>query len=316
MAKLYVIMYHYIRNLKSSRYPEIKGLDLVLFRQQLAFLKEHFAFLRIEEALELHAADDLKCDSVLLTFDDGYIDHYTNVFPILKADNIPGFFSMPGKIIREKKVLDVNKIHFILASAPVEKIKTMALECLNHYRGAEYDIPSNEELYRKLAKANRFDNQDVIFVKRLLQAELPERLRNIITEELFRAFIDLPEAAFADELYMNLDQVRLMKQQGMDFGIHGYDHYWMNRLDGEALKRDVEAALEVFDGVVDKNRWVCCYPYGSYSDSVIEQIRKMGAAAGLATDVKAYMPEDDDIFKIPRLDTNDFPPKSGEYQKY
>lgn len=40
--KLYIAMYHYTRDLKHSRYPEIKGLDVPLFRQQLAYMKEHF----------------------------------------------------------------------------------------------------------------------------------------------------------------------------------------------------------------------------------------------------------------------------------
>lgn len=31
--KLYIAMYHYTRDLKHSRYPEIKGLDVPLFRQ-------------------------------------------------------------------------------------------------------------------------------------------------------------------------------------------------------------------------------------------------------------------------------------------
>jgi len=316
MSKLYVVMYHYVRNLKSSRYPDIKGLDINLFKQQIEFMKQNFQFVTMEEVLSLNQAEDLKKDSVLLTFDDGYIDHYTNVFPILKANNIQGVFSMPGKIIREKKVLDVNKIHFILASAPIEKIKALVMERLNFYRGREYDIPSNEELYEKLAVANRFDNKDTIFVKRLLQVELPEQLRNIMTEELFREFVDLSEDAFVDELYMNMDQIKLMKQQGMCFGLHGYDHYWMNRLEAEKLKEDVEAALDVFDGIIDGNSWTCCYPYGSYSDEVITQIKKMGAVAGLSTDVNVYVPRGHDIYKIPRLDTNDMPPKSENYRKF
>lgn len=316
MGKLYVVMYHYVRNLKSSRYPEIKGLDLDLFKQQIAFMKEKFQFVTMEDVLQMKHADDLKIDSVLLTFDDGYIDHYTNAFPILKENNIQGVFSMPGKIIREKKVLDVNKIHFILASAPIEKIKEMVFKRLNFYRGAEFQIPSNDELYQKLAQANRFDSADVIFIKRLLQVELPEELRNMIVDELFKEFITLSEPAFVDELYMNMDQIRLMKKQGMFFGFHGYDHYWMNRLDEEALIRDVNAGLEVFDGILDPDQWVCCYPYGSHSDPVIEQIRKMGAVAGLATDVNIYTPGEQDIFKIPRLDTNDLPPKSNNYLKY
>jgi len=107
-----------------------------------------------------------------------------------------------------------------------------------------------------------------------------------------------------------------MKQQGMCFGLHGYDHYWMNRLEAEKLKEDVEAALDVFDGIIDGNSWTCCYPYGSYSDEVITQIKKMGAVAGLSTDVNVYVPRGHDIYKIPRLDTNDMPPKSENYRKF
>lgn len=310
---MYVIMYHYVRNIMHSRYPMIKGLETIQLRSQLDFLQQNgFHFVSIQEIFERSNIDE---KSILLSFDDGYIDHYTNVFPILKARNIQGFFSMPGKIIREKKVLDVNKIHFILASAATEKIKKLIFERLDYYRGIEYSIPSNNELYEKLAIANRFDNKDVIFIKRLLQVELPERLRNTMTNELFHEFIDLSEEAFVDELYMNMDQIRLMKQQGMQFGIHGYDHYWMNHLDKNALCQDVEKALDVFDGIIDKNSWTCCYPYGSYSDDVISQIKSMGAIAGLSTDVRVYTPECDDIYKIPRLDTNDFPPKSENYMQ-
>ena len=316
MPKLNIIMYHYVRNLKTSRYSEIKGLDMELFRQQIEFLKKHFQFVTMEDVIASKDGKDLPENGVLLTFDDGYIDHYTNVFPILKENNIQGVFSMPGKILREKKVLDVNKIHFVLASAPIEQIKDKLFTYMDQYRGSEFAIPSNQELYEKLAVANRFDNKDVIFVKRALQVELPETLRNIITDKLFHEFVTSSESAFVDELYMNMDQIKLMKNQGMYFGIHGYDHYWMNRLTDEALVKDIEQALDVFDGIIDGKNWICCYPYGSYSDSVIERIKGMGAVAGLSTDVRLYIPKKDNIFKIPRLDTNDLPPKSENYLKY
>ena len=37
MNKLLISMYHYTRDLKHSRYPEIKGLDAELFRKQMEF---------------------------------------------------------------------------------------------------------------------------------------------------------------------------------------------------------------------------------------------------------------------------------------
>lgn len=132
---MYVIMYHYVRNLQGSRYPQIKGLELQYFKQQISFLKENqFQFVSLQDVMERRK---LGKNSVLLTFDDGYLDHYLNVFPILIENGISGLFSMPAKIIREKKVLDVNKIHFILASAHVLAVRDKLFALLNKYR-SEY----------------------------------------------------------------------------------------------------------------------------------------------------------------------------------
>jgi peptidoglycan/xylan/chitin deacetylase (PgdA/CDA1 family) len=54
--------------------------------------------------------------SVLLNFDDAYSDHYMNVFPIVDKYRLQGSFYAPSKAITENAILDVNKIHFILAS--------------------------------------------------------------------------------------------------------------------------------------------------------------------------------------------------------
>ena len=314
---VHIIMYHYVRHLASSRYPKIMGLDISLFREQIRYLQSNnFHFISTEDLLD--ALDNLKTlpeNAVLLTFDDGYIDHYTSVFPILKNEGIPAFFSMPGKILAEHKLLDVNKIHFILASSPVEKLLPMIFKRLDYYRGQEFAIPPNEALFEKLAVATRFDSPEVIFIKRLLQVELEERLRAAIVEDLFINCIPLSEEAFAEELYMSYDQVKLMQREGMCFGIHGYDHYWMNRLTPLELERDITLALETFDGIVDKDRWVCCYPYGSCSDEVVSYIKTKGAAAGVTTVVDLARLDKHNRFKLPRFDTNDFPPKSCNFKE-
>lgn len=307
----YVIMYHYVRKLCGSQYPGIKGLELRYFKEQLSFLQQNgFQFVTLNDIIQ---GRTLLEKSVLLTFDDGYIDHYSKVFPILEQNGIQGVFSMPGKIIREKKVLDVNKIHFILAVADVQVIKKRLYAKMDAYRGTEFAYPSNEELYEKLAVTDRFDDKDTIFVKRALQAELPETLRNRISDELFREFVTDQESAFVDELYMNMDQIQTMQRHGMVFGIHGYDHYWMNRLSERALRADLTQALDVFDGIIDPANWTNCYPYGSYNSDVIRVSKELGAVSGLCTRVAPYLPGRDSIFEIPRLDTNDFPPKSEKY---
>ncbi|MBR6697002.1 MAG: polysaccharide deacetylase family protein [Lachnospiraceae bacterium] len=309
---MYVVMYHYVRKIKDSKYPGIKGLELDYFKQQLDFFKNNgFEFATVQDIYE----NKIKDNSVLLTFDDGYMDHYENVFPLLHNNGIQGVFSMPGKIIRESKVLDVNKIHFILEKSDIQLVKNALFKKMDFYRGNEFDIPDNQTIYEKLAFPNRFDDKDTIFVKRTLQVELPERLRNIITEELFKEFVTDDEKLFVKELYLSIDHIKEMKKSGMIFGFHGYDHYWMNRLTKEELVEDINKGMEVFDGIIDSKDWICCYPYGSCSDEVITTIKEMGATMGLATKVAKYNPYEDSIFEIPRFDTNDFPPKSENYKK-
>ena len=60
-----------------------------------------------------------------MTFDDGYKDHYTYVLPVLLENNIQGSFYIPTKCFQDKKVLDVNKIHFILESCIGEEGKIL-----------------------------------------------------------------------------------------------------------------------------------------------------------------------------------------------
>ena len=85
MPKLYIVMYHYVRNLKYSRFPELKGLDLELFKEQIKFLKNNFNIIRMEDVIAYYTENYvLPENAVLLTFDDGYSDNYLNVFPILQ----------------------------------------------------------------------------------------------------------------------------------------------------------------------------------------------------------------------------------------
>ena len=314
---LTVVMYHYVRDLKYSRYPSIKGLDVTLFKEQVAFLKKHYSFVTVEEVIAAtQGIHKLPSHPVLLTFDDAYIDHFTCVFPILKNEGIQGAFYAPVKAVTQHKVLDVNKIHFILASTPEEKMSSLLKEIrllLNKYRKV-YHLESYEFYYEKLAQLDRFDTKEVIFVKRLLQVELVEELRNIITTELFEKIVGVEESAFSRELYMSVDQMKCMVSAGMHIGSHGYDHYWLGSLSKEKQEVEIKESLKFIENIGgDIKHWTICYPYGNYNDDTIALLKENHCALGFTTEVKLADINNqmgDNVFKIPRLDTNDLPKDS------
>lgn len=319
MGKLYIAMYHYTRDLKHSRYPEIKGLDKELFKNQIEFMKNSFNVVTMEQVLEniqgegMHGLPE---NALLLTFDDGYADNYTVAYPILEEYGLQGSFFIPGKTFATHQLLDVNKIHYILASADIYKLVDDLKKKMDYYRGSEYQYASTDELFHEYAVANRFDIKETIFVKRMLQTVLPEKLRNTISSNLFEKYVGVTEEQLAYELYMTEEQIRTMKRHGMFIGIHGYDHYWLGNIPKDKMKQDILMALDTLDEFIDRKQWVMNYPYGSYNQEVIRYIRQQGACIGLTTDVRVAELGKDSAFELPRLDCNDFPPKSENYKTY
>ncbi len=136
MSKLYISMYHYTRDLVHSRYPGIKGLNFPLFREQLEFMKKNFNIVTMEEVIDaVEGKSELPEKALLLTFDDGYVDNYTFVFPLLEEFGVQGSFFIPGKTFSTHQLLDVNKIHYILASADIYKLVEDVKKEMDRYRG-------------------------------------------------------------------------------------------------------------------------------------------------------------------------------------
>ncbi len=49
---LTIVMYHYVRPIKNSDYPGIKGLELKGFKSQLDYLQENYSIINSEEVIE------------------------------------------------------------------------------------------------------------------------------------------------------------------------------------------------------------------------------------------------------------------------
>jgi len=314
MSKLTVVMYHYIRDLNNSRYPGIKGLDSSLFRHQIEFLTNNFHVVRMEEVVDAFDNKNvLPENALLLTFDDGYIDNYTFAFPVLDEFGVQGSFFIPGKTFAEHKLLDVNKIHYILASGNSKDIGRDLRVEMDYYRGEEFDYKTTDELYHEYGIPNRFDDGETIFIKRMLQTVLPEKLRNIISSKLFEKYVGISEEKLAYELYMNRDQIKTMIRHGMHIGIHGYDHYWLGNLETGEMKRDIDQALDTLREFINPSAWSIAYPYGNYNQDVLDYVASKGAKVGVTTAVRMCNLAMDSSLLIPRFDCNDFPPKSENY---
>ncbi len=313
MSSLTIVTYHYVRDLGSSKYPRIKGLDLKKFINQIEYFENIYKFVSVENVIDyIYYEEEPPSNPILLTFDDGYIDHYRHVFPLLQKKKIPGSFFPAAKPIMDHVVLDVNKIHFILASSNAEEIKNYVFNFLDEHRSNHY-LKSNKYYYDNLAPnaragtAELFDNKDTIFIKRMLQSEIPDPLRKKVIDNLFKKYVTNDEASFSNELYMNKSHLKEMIESGMYIGNHGYSHKWMDSISEQDQIEEIEKSLMLLDQIgSDVDQWVMCYPYGRYNQSLINVIKSRGCKLGLTINSGVSVIDKKSAFMLNRIDTNHF----------
>lgn len=301
-------MYHYVRDLALSRYPKIKGLDTSGFRRQLDYLEDRYTIVTMDDVVAATQGEDLPDDAALLTFDDGYAEHYTTVFPILHQRGLQGSFFPPVETIEQGRLLDVNRVHFILATAPSSAELAAAIDTEIASR-THQGLKSVAEYRSEWAHPNRWDDAETIYVKRMLQTALPLAIRSEIASALFERYVAVDERAFAAELYLTVDQARVMVDAGMHFGSHGVSHYWLNRVDPEVQAAEVQGSIEFLKrlGMPTDEGWTMCYPYGAWDEDLLTVLRQHGCTVGLTTEVAKADIDIHDPLLLPRFDTNDFP---------
>lgn len=306
---LTVVMYHYVRPIAGSAHPGIKGLELERFRGQLAWLGAHHTFVTVNAIIDAaRGGAPLPDRSVLLTFDDGYADHVTHVFPLLREASIQGAFYPPSEAVLERKALDVNKVHFVLASGvdPAALVRHVDEVVLAHQ---DRDDVRPLETYRDAhLTANRFDPAEVIYVKRMLQHALPPDLRHSVVEELFAAHVSGDERGFADELYVSVDDLVRMVDGGMHVGTHGHAHHWLDQLSPAEQAVDIDRSLDLLDAMgLPRREFTFCYPYGGYDATTVALLEERGCDAAFTTIVGVAPLPLGNLLEVPRIDTNDLP---------
>ncbi len=307
--KVTIIMYHYVRDLKGSMFPEIKGLDISLFKEQLEYLQRYYSIIGMDHLIAaMTGSHDLPEKASLLTFDDGFIDHYSCVFPMLRKKNIRGSFYPSARPVRKKIVLDVHKIHFLLASVKDKSLLVKAIFKHLDKSRQEYKLPGNDDYFNMFAVRNRFDCKEVVFIKRLLQVELPEKLRGYILNKLFGEYVTSDEAGFSRELYMSIGQIKEMKDAGMHIGSHSFDHRWLDSLNVREQEAEIRSSVEFLEEIGAASSYMTItYPYGAYDADTINILRKNEFKAALTSEVDIANLDRHDAFELPRLDTNDLP---------
>ncbi len=93
-----IMMYHHVDN---KNHHELNTVSPENFEKQMAYLKRHgFHVIRFDELVSATAHHTkLPPKSVVITFDDGYLDNYLYAYPVLEKYQFPATIFVPSDLM-------------------------------------------------------------------------------------------------------------------------------------------------------------------------------------------------------------------------
>lgn len=234
------------------------------FDEQLRELRKNWnpvSLTQIRNAVENNIP--LPDRAVHVSFDDGYRNNLIYATPALVRYKIPAtIFVTTNLISTQSRMIWALELHERLSELTDSEIEI---------GGQTYQLPPPESPSRTALALDLLN-----CVKRLSASERDLLLQKLRT----RAELDLTPS-WKKELYefLNWDEIRLLRGQGIEIGAHTLSHPVLSSLDLAELNRELVESKKCIERELGEECNVLAYPFGSvydFSDEVIETAKRAG----------------------------------------
>lgn len=303
---LLAVNFHYFREEKpeSGIYP----LTIKEFTAQIDELSKYYKFISQGDLInKLNCSEEDNDHYCLLTFDDG-LKEQMPIFNLLSQWGIPAVFYATTQPIREHKVVNVHKLHYIRS----QKNDREVLKYISHFIDINsIQYPSNiEKLYR-------YDSLETKKLKYLLNFGIDASLKDEIINSLFLELID--EELYAHQLYMDESDLRILGKYGC-LGSHTDSHLPLATQNEDTIRREISKSNDYLSSICGNPPPSISYPYGgpkAVSAKVASIAAETGFAYGLTMNRGINVFKDiDDVMLLKRIDTNDAPGGKFKSQEF
>lgn len=254
---LIVLNYHRVGNCSETPFDRRTfSASAEAFEEQVSYLKRHFHICTIDEAVSMVKGDLPFRSSLLITFDDGYVDQYKVAFPILHSHGVQATFFLPTGFVGTDGISWWDSIAYSISHSRKTLIRLTypkAMDVDVSRDGLERAILRVLHLYRELARTD---------CERFLE-DLQEACQ--VTTE--------PSSA---PLFINWHEVREMYRGGMAFGSHSHTHEILSRLDADGQAYELSRSRLILERELGARVNVLAYPIGlpsSFNQYTLEALR-------------------------------------------
>lgn len=288
-ANLVILCYHRVRNETGIFYDQNISASPEEFKKQILYIRGRFNVISLDQLLDYCSGNDnLKPNSLLLTFDDGYKDNVLNAFPILKSLGIPAIVFPVTGFIDSDSIPWEDRLSYLFHRVPKDEI-----------------IIDNNERY-SLRSPEEKEHSIWQFCKKLKLIN-PDKRDDIIEDFFNRYKIDkheMQETAHSISMgYMTTDDIRYWNDHGIDFGIHSVSHAHLTTLNEKEIYEEMSESKRALEDIFKKPINAFAYTYGrkgDFNEVTRSTLKRAGIAIGMIFEPGINRPDTDflELYRI------------------
>jgi peptidoglycan/xylan/chitin deacetylase (PgdA/CDA1 family) len=265
--QLIIMSYHRIGDAARTDYDSgVFSATAEEFDNQISYFKRHFHLVNLEEARGIVDGSAPPGASVLITFDDGYLDNYTVAFPILRSHGAQATFFLPTAFINTRKLPWWDTIAFILKRSRKRVIE------LRYPVATTFDL-EREGLAQVTAAILQLYKKPSMQEKERFISELENSCESARPHEA------------SGRRFLNWDEARVMQRSGMAFGSHTHTHEILSKLSPAQQAQELRQSREILESQLHQPIDTLAFPVGkrdTFSQETFRVLKSTGYRAAFS----------------------------------
>ena len=257
-----ILVYHSINDPTEARIRRSNIVAPANFESHLQYLATSAQVIGLPDYLQaINDGRALPKNAVILTFDDGYKDNRTRVYPLLVKYGFPATFFVATDLIGTGKRKWEDRLHGLIRQSNV-----LPLALTIPPDGQTLTIRDEHEKSRLIRS----------LVGQLTRFSPAER-ESVLSQ--WERQLGMAETG-AGEIMLSWEEVReIARTPGMTVGAHTVTHCHLTQVPVEAAENEIAASKKQIESQIQQPVTLFAYPYGDFDDRIAALVKTNGFAA-------------------------------------
>jgi peptidoglycan/xylan/chitin deacetylase (PgdA/CDA1 family) len=284
-AETIILMYHSVADAEDAAWIDPRNhLTPAAFEAQISFLARHRRVISLSELVRsLKDGRTCAAGTVVITFDDGYLDNLKVAAPILSRYQLPATLFLPTGYIDRAEPQWIDAIYNMFQFRSRDRLMT------DGALSRTYDLRNSSDLaasYRALCRT-------------LLEAVYGRR-----TEILNQVREQLKPTHTPPRLTMNWDDVRKLVQENRSFELGGHtaDHLDLTHCENTQAEHEVRECRIRIESETDASPQHFSFPYGRSRPDLCKLVEQCGFESACSSDGAPLIGCRTDRYALPRVE--------------